>query len=91
MDEKELITLLGDDAWTICDLLRRTVKALRSHGFPKGDPKAQMELAVRHLMGRDKINWTLGEKLLEKLDARTALAIVRVGNSKKELVKAWLL
>lgn len=89
MDEKRVVQHFGSQAFIKCDLIRRTIHSMRAHGLPKGDSVVQLEIAVKYLVGQDRLNVFDGEFILKDLSSRTALAVNRV--SKTQRAEAWLL
>lgn len=95
MDEKTIVKKFGETkAWQICDTIIRIVKSLRaSGGVPTGKDARlmQYEVAIKHSMGTEKIDWNVGEFLLNDFNERTVQAILRVAGTDQDKVKVWLL
>lgn len=93
--EKQLVANFGEEVvWTVCNEIARTVRGLRaSGGVPTGENKyvEQHEMTIKYLMSKNRIPYKVGKWLLENLNERTILAILRIGTSDPNMIGVWLL
>lgn len=83
----------GEKAWQTCNAIVRAIKSMRAAGIPTGGENRvrAYEVAVKNCMGKGKIEWKHGEKLLSDLSNETVTAINRINNTNKDKVNVWLL
>lgn len=95
MNEKELVELFGlENVWNICNLIKNTARALRASGsVPVGKENRvlQYEVVIKYLIGKNRIDFEKGRKLLENLDLETVQSILHIAGVDEDKVKVWLL